>query len=200
MQIRRTLLVTAAALAVSLLQSGADSSRALAQAAAALSGQVTSAEEGAMEGVMVTAKKAGSTVAISVASDADGKFSFPAAKIEPGDYTIAHPRHRLRARWSEDRDGRCAGCTGRGQAEEDQKPRGPAHQRRMVHELPRHGAGKGQEGRLHGPLHELPHLRAHREIDLRHRRLHQGAAAHGHLCARAPRHTSRRSARKAAPR
>ena len=88
MQIRRTLLVTAAVLAVSLLQSGADSSRALAQAAAALSGQVTSAEEGAMEGVMVTAKKAGSTVAISVASDADGKFSFPAAKIEPGDYTI----------------------------------------------------------------------------------------------------------------
>ena len=88
MQIRRTLLVTAAVLAVSLLQSGADLSRALAQAAAALSGQVTSAEEGAMEGVMVTAKKAGSTVAISVASDADGKFSFPAAKIEPGDYTI----------------------------------------------------------------------------------------------------------------
>jgi streptogramin lyase len=88
MQIRRTLLMTAAALAVCVLQSGADSSRALAQAAAALSGQVTSAEEGAMEGVMVTAKKAGSTVAISVASGADGKFSFPAAKIEPGDYSI----------------------------------------------------------------------------------------------------------------
>lgn len=88
MQIRRTLLVSAAALAVSLLQSGTDSSGALAQAAAALGGQVTSAEEGAMEGVMVTAKKAGSTVAISVASGADGKFSFPVGKIEPGEYAI----------------------------------------------------------------------------------------------------------------
>jgi virginiamycin B lyase len=88
MQIRKVLLVSAAALAVSFLQGGADSSRALAQAAAALSGQVSSAEEGAMEGVMVTAKKAGSTIAISVASDAEGKFSFPASKIEPGDYTL----------------------------------------------------------------------------------------------------------------
>ena len=41
-----------------------------------------------MEGVVVTAKKAGSTIAISVVSDAEGKFSFPAAKIEPGEYTL----------------------------------------------------------------------------------------------------------------
>jgi virginiamycin B lyase len=88
MQMQRYLLVTAAALAVSLLHAGTDSSRALAQAAALLAGQVTSAEEGAMEGVMVTAKKAGSTIAISVASDADGKFSFPAAKLEAGEYTL----------------------------------------------------------------------------------------------------------------
>jgi len=88
MKIRHLLLVTAATLAASFLQSGTDASRALAQSAATLAGQVTSAEEGAMEGVMVTAKKAGSTVAISVASDAEGKFSFPAAKLEPGDYNI----------------------------------------------------------------------------------------------------------------
>ena len=88
MKIRGLFLATAAALAVSLVQSGADSSRALAQAAATLSGQVMSAEEGNMEGVMVTAKKDGSTIAISVASDADGKFSFPASKIEPGEYTL----------------------------------------------------------------------------------------------------------------
>ena len=83
MPMQRFLLVSAAVFAVSVLQAGADSSRALAQAAAVLAGQVSSAEEGAMEGVMVTAKKAGSTIAISVASDAEGKFSFPAAKVEP---------------------------------------------------------------------------------------------------------------------
>jgi len=87
MEMRRFLLVTTAAAAVCLLQPGLDS-RALAQTAAALTGQVTSAEEGNMEGVVVTAKKAGSTVAISVISDEKGNFSFPAAKIEPGDYTL----------------------------------------------------------------------------------------------------------------
>ena len=54
----------------------------------ALSGQVTSAEEGAMEGVLVSAKKAGSTITITVVSDRDGRFSFPASKIEPGQYAL----------------------------------------------------------------------------------------------------------------
>ena len=54
----------------------------------ALSGQVTSAEEGAMEGVLVSAKKAGSTITITVVSDKDGRYSFPASKIEPGQYAL----------------------------------------------------------------------------------------------------------------
>src|SRR3954447_13922917 len=54
----------------------------------ALSGQITSAEEGAMEGVLVSAKKAGSTITITVVSDRDGRFSFPASKIEPGQYAL----------------------------------------------------------------------------------------------------------------
>ena len=41
-----------------------------------------------MEGVVISAKKAGSTVTVSVISDADGKFSFPAGKLEPGQYTL----------------------------------------------------------------------------------------------------------------
>ena len=49
----------------------------------ALSGQVSSAEEGAMEGVLVSAKKAGSTITITVVSDKDGRFSFPAASSSP---------------------------------------------------------------------------------------------------------------------
>jgi streptogramin lyase len=56
-------------------------------AGVALTGQVTSAEEGAMEGVLVSAKKG--TVAITVVSDKDGRYSFPAAKLDPGQYTIS---------------------------------------------------------------------------------------------------------------
>ena len=41
-----------------------------------------------MEGVLVSAKKAGSTVTITVVSDKDGRFSFPASKIEPGQYAL----------------------------------------------------------------------------------------------------------------
>jgi virginiamycin B lyase len=54
----------------------------------ALSGQVSSAEEGAMEGVVVSARKDGSTITISVVSDDKGHFGFPAAKLEPGHYTL----------------------------------------------------------------------------------------------------------------
>jgi len=41
----------------------------------ALTGQVSSAEEGAMEGVVVSAKKDGSTISISVVTDARGRFA-----------------------------------------------------------------------------------------------------------------------------
>jgi len=59
-----------------------------AQAPAALAGTVSSAEEGAMEGVLVSAKKAGSTITITVVSDAEGRYSFPAAKLSPGKYAM----------------------------------------------------------------------------------------------------------------
>jgi streptogramin lyase len=55
----------------------------------ALTGRVTSAKEGAMEGVVVSAKKLGSTVTISVATDDQGRFSFPATRLEPGQYALA---------------------------------------------------------------------------------------------------------------
>src|SRR6266576_6322955 len=61
----------------------------LAQSGAALSGQVTSAEEGAMEGVLVSAKKEGSTMTITVVSDDKGNFSFPANKLDAGKYNIS---------------------------------------------------------------------------------------------------------------
>ena len=54
----------------------------------ALAGTVSSAQEGAMEGVVVSAKKDGSTITVSVVSDKDGHYSFPAERLEPGHYTI----------------------------------------------------------------------------------------------------------------
>jgi virginiamycin B lyase len=60
----------------------------LAQGASALTGKVTSAQEGAMEGVLVTARKAGSTIAITVVTNKDGVYSFPASRLEPGQYDI----------------------------------------------------------------------------------------------------------------
>src|SRR5258708_25999800 len=59
-----------------------------AQNRAALTGQVSSEAEGAMEGVVVSAKKAGSTVTVSVISDAQGRFSFPADRLAAGKYQI----------------------------------------------------------------------------------------------------------------
>jgi hypothetical protein len=55
----------------------------------ALSGKVTSAEEGAMEGVLVSAKKEGATITITVVSDAQGQFSFPASRLDAGKYAIS---------------------------------------------------------------------------------------------------------------
>jgi virginiamycin B lyase len=60
-----------------------------AQAPAALTGQVSSAAESAMEGVVVSARREGASVTISVVSDQTGRFIFPASKLEPGRYSLA---------------------------------------------------------------------------------------------------------------
>ena len=60
-----------------------------AQDQAALTGIVSSAAEGAMEGVVVTAHKDGSIVSISVTTDATGRYAFPENRLEPGHYTLA---------------------------------------------------------------------------------------------------------------
>src|SRR5438045_6668411 len=57
--------------------------------ALALNGRVTSAEEGAMEGVLVSAKKTGSTITVTVVSDAEGRYRFPDQKLSAGKYTLA---------------------------------------------------------------------------------------------------------------
>src|ERR1700737_752934 len=62
------------------------------QTPAGLTGQVTSDEEGPMEGVVVSAKLDGSTITVSVISDKQGRYSFPANRLEPG-----HEKLKIRA-------------------------------------------------------------------------------------------------------
>src|ERR1700761_4843337 len=57
------------------------------QAGAALSGTVTAGPE-ALEGVLVSAKKSGSTITTTVVSGKDGHYSFPAGRLEPGAYSL----------------------------------------------------------------------------------------------------------------
>ncbi len=53
-----------------------------------LGGSVSSAEEGAMEGVLVSAQKEGSPITVTVVSDAGGHFRFPDARLSPGHYAL----------------------------------------------------------------------------------------------------------------
>ena len=58
-------------------------------ASSALTGKVTSQAEGAMEGVLVGAKKTGSTIATWVVTNAQGQYTFPRERMEPGKYAIS---------------------------------------------------------------------------------------------------------------
>jgi virginiamycin B lyase len=54
----------------------------------ALSGVVSSQQEGVMEGVVVSARRDGANFTVSVVSDAQGKYSFPRSHVEPGKYAL----------------------------------------------------------------------------------------------------------------
>ena len=78
----------AASLVVILLFQGRNSIQAQNGNSSALTGQVSSQEEGPREVVIVGAKKAGSTIAISVVTDKQGRYSFPANRLEAGQYSL----------------------------------------------------------------------------------------------------------------
>ena len=65
-----------------------DPVNAQSSSSAALTGQVSSQEEGNMEGVLVTARRDGAKFTVTVVSDAQGKYSFPADRLEPGQYSV----------------------------------------------------------------------------------------------------------------
>jgi len=77
------------AVAVLLVLTAVNALRAQTQAGIALAGTVTSSEEGAMEGVLVSAKRTGAPITITVVSDQQGRYRFPAAKLDPGQYAIS---------------------------------------------------------------------------------------------------------------
>src|SRR5215467_16002144 len=88
MRTQRLLSILTLGAAVIVFQAALQPAAAENKAAAALTGQVTSEAEGAMEGVVVSAKKDGSTVTVSVISDAQGRYRFPADRLSAGKYRI----------------------------------------------------------------------------------------------------------------
>jgi hypothetical protein len=89
MRLRNLCLLASVSFGAFLFQAGLTLSGALAQSSAALSGTVSSTEEGNMEGVIVSARKDGSNITVSVVSDDKGNFSFPADRLGPGRYIIS---------------------------------------------------------------------------------------------------------------
>ena len=91
MLLQRIALVVGAAFALTFVPANSippAAAQGANDAAAALAGQVASTEEGPMEGVIVSAKKDGSTITVSVITNAQGRYSFPAARLEPGRYGL----------------------------------------------------------------------------------------------------------------
>ena len=84
----RRILLAAVGLVAALSFAISGSLRGQALTGVALTGQVSSQEEGPMEGVVVSAKRAGSTVTISVVSDAQGRYRFPRERLEQGQYAL----------------------------------------------------------------------------------------------------------------
>ena len=83
---RATVLAAVGAILMGLAFAGLGSAEL--PSSAALGGKVTSQAEGPMEGVLVGAKKMGATITTWVVSNADGQYTFPRDRMEPGKYNI----------------------------------------------------------------------------------------------------------------
>src|SRR5687768_3517439 len=81
-------LVTALVVAVALT-AAAPLLRAQGPPTIGLSGTVRSPEEGAMEGVLVRARRDGSNKTVTVVTDAKGSYAFPRERLEPGRYDVS---------------------------------------------------------------------------------------------------------------
>ena len=86
--------ISFAALSLSVMTCGSVWAQATAQVSGAvlsgaLSGEVSSQAEGPMEGVLVTLRREGASFTVTVVSDAQGRYSFPSDRLEPGPYGVS---------------------------------------------------------------------------------------------------------------
>ena len=134
-----------------------------------------------MEGVLVSAKKEGSTITTTVVSDQQGAYSFPSARLEPGKYTISIRAigYRLDGAKTVDVAGGRRG-QGRSQAQQGQEPGAAALQWRMAAQPSRRRQAKGLSDDVRG----LPHAAARPDLQPRCRRIPAGVPAHVALFAR----------------
>jgi virginiamycin B lyase len=79
----------AGVLALAALQTMPMPVRAQSMSSTALSGSVHSAREAVMEGVLVTAKKKGSTISTTVVTDDKGHYQFPQGRLDAGTYNLS---------------------------------------------------------------------------------------------------------------
>ena len=86
---RSKLIVGGGAMALALVCLAYPVVSAQSDAAVALTGVVRSMEEGAMEGVVVGARRDGANFTVSVVSDAQGRYHFPRTHLEPGSYELS---------------------------------------------------------------------------------------------------------------
>ena len=142
---------------------------------AALTGKVSSQAEGPMEGVLVGAKKVGSTITTWVVSDAQGRYSFPSDRMDEGKYAIS-----IRAvgyelpRTSVDVTEQPAQLDLQLNKVTTEQARHAAHQRRVAHQRPGNAEEKARR------LRHLPHAAENHVLALRYGRDGDGRAAHGH--------------------
>lgn len=85
---KRKPLRTRALFAIVILVGLLGSAASFGQQTAVLRGIVRSQQEGAMEGVLVSARQQGSHVTVTVVTDSQGRYSFPGDRLAPGAYRL----------------------------------------------------------------------------------------------------------------
>lgn len=89
MRVRGLLIIRAIAVTAFVFTVRAGTLHAQSTTATALTGVVSSAEEGNMEGVVVSAKAPDARITTSVVTDEKGRYSFPASHLAAGSYALS---------------------------------------------------------------------------------------------------------------
>ena len=88
MRLRSLICVTIAGVTIVLSQTRVSPLLAQGDPQTAVTGRVTSADDGPLEGVLVSARKADSSITVTVVTDQQGQYRFPRTRLEPGRYAL----------------------------------------------------------------------------------------------------------------